>query len=145
MNPKEIFKQFCKENAMRYTPERGLIIDEIYRTHAHFDVDSLFLRIRNKHPKIKLARGSIYRTVPHLINAGLLRESLTEEGRICYEHTLGHTHHDHLKCIHCGKILEFYDEAIDQKQIQLCKKRKFKMTSHLHVIYGYCSNCKKPD
>lgn len=142
MNPKDLFKNFCKTNNLRYTPERELIIDEIYRTHDHFDVDNLFLRIKNKHPKTKLARGSIYRTIPLLIESGLLRESLAQEGRICYEHTLGHTHHDHLKCIKCGKIFEFYNETIDQAQDILCKKLKFKMTSHMHVIYGYCSKCK---
>lgn len=82
MDPKQIFRQFCAKNNMRYTPERGLIIDEVYRKDGHFDVDKLFLRIRNRYPKIKLARGSIYRTIPHLIQAGLIRESLTQEGRV---------------------------------------------------------------
>jgi len=143
INPKEIFKRFCKKNKMRYTPERGVIIDEMYRTHAHFDVDKLFLRIRNRYPKTKLSRGSIYRTIPHLIESGLIRESLTEEGRICYEHILGHSHHDHIKCLGCSKVFEFCDEEIDKKQIEICKKRKFKIVSHTHVIYGYCSKCKE--
>lgn len=128
---------------MRYTPERGVIIDEIYREDGHFDIDNLFIRIRNRYPKIKLARGSIYRTIPHLIQAGLIRESLTNEGRICYEHILGHTHHDHLKCLSCEQVYEFYVEEIDKRQSELCKKRKFKMVSHMHVIYGYCAKCKK--
>ena len=142
MDPKDIFRQFCKNNDMRYTPERGLIIDEIYRTHDHFDVDQLFLRIRNRFPKIKLSRASIYRTMPLLINAGLLREALTQVNRIYYDQTLGHSHHDHLKCLKCGSIFEFYSETIDEEQEALCKKRKFMITSHMHVIYGYCYKCK---
>ncbi len=143
MEPKEIFKEFCHNNDMRYTPERGVVIDEIYRTHKHFDVDTLFLSIRNRYPKIKLARGSIYRTIPHLIQAGLVRESFADDGKLCYEHTLGHAHHDHLKCISCGKVFEFYEKDIDLKQVQLCKRRKFKMISHMHVIYGLCEKCRK--
>lgn len=142
-DPKQIFRDYCKRNEMRYTPERGVIIDEMYRTHTHFDVDRLFLRIRNRFPDLKLARGSIYRTIPHLIKAGLIRESLSTEGRICYEHILGHTHHDHMKCLGCQKVFEFFEEEIDRRQLDLCKKRKFKMVSHTHVIYGYCSKCQK--
>lgn len=142
-DPKAIFRDYCRKNALRYTPERALIIDEMYRKDAHFDIDSLFLRIRNRYSKVKLAKGSIYRTIPHLIKAGLVRESLTDEGRICYEHTLGHTHHDHMKCIGCGKVSEFYEEGIDDMQRKLCKKRRFKMIWHTHVIGGYCAECQK--
>lgn len=141
MNPKAIFKEYCEVNAMRYTPERGLIIDEIYRIDGHFDIDNLFLRIRTRHAKIKLAKGSIYRTLPHLIKAGLIRESYTEEGHSCYEHTVGHAHHDHMKCLKCGKVFEFYAGEIDRIQEAICKRRKFKLIWHMHMLAGYCSKC----
>lgn len=138
-----IFKDYCKKHGMRYTPEREEIINEIYRKDGHFDIDRLFLRIRNRSPKLKLAKGSIYRTLPHLIHSGLIRESLTDAGRVCYEHTLGHDHHDHLKCIECGRISEFYEKGIDEKQKELCMKRKFRIVWHTHVIGGYCRKCQK--
>jgi len=141
-DPKNIFKGYCRKYGLRYTPERELIINEIYRKDCHFDVDSLFLRIRGRHPKIKLAKGSIYRTIPHLIKSGLLRESLVENGHISYEHKLGHAHHDHMKCVSCGSIFEFYEKDIDRIQQELCKKRRFKMLWHTHVIAGYCSKCR---
>ncbi len=142
-DPKAIFKEYCKNKGMRYTSEREVIIGEIYRKDGHFDIDGLFLRIRNRYPEIKLAKGSIYRTLPHLIQAGLIRESLTDEGHVCYEHTLGHQHHDHLKCMGCGRIFEFYDQRIDRAQRQVCDNLKFKMFWHTHVIGGYCSKCQK--
>ena len=142
-NPKLIFKDYCKTNGMRYTPERNMIIEEVCRSEGHFDIDALFLRIRNKHPKIKLAKGSIYRSIPHLIKSGLIRESLADERHICYEYALGHKHHDHMKCIACGKIFEFYEEGIDNIQNDLCRRRKFKMIRHTHVIGGYCQSCLK--
>lgn len=142
-NQINIFKDYCKKHGMRYTPEREEIINEIYREDGHFDIDGLFLRIRNQRPRLKLAKGSIYRTLPHLIGSGLIRESLTDGGRICYEHTLGHDHHDHLKCIGCGKVFEFYEQGIDEKQQELCRKRKFKMVWHTHIIGGYCEKCRK--
>ena len=142
-NPKTVFKEYCKKNGMRCTPERELIIDEVYRKDGHFDIDNLFLRIRNRHPEVKLAKGSIYRTLPHLIQAGLIRESLMDDGHVCYEHTLGHQHHDHLKCVGCGRIFEFYDQRIDSAQKNVRDKFKFNMLWHIHVIGGYCSKCQK--
>ncbi len=140
--PRAVFKEYCKKNGMRYTPERDVVIEEIYRRDGHFDIDNLFLRIRNRYPKLKLAKGSIYRTVPHLIKAGLIRESLAEDSHISYEHTLGHAHHDHMKCVSCGRIFEFYEEDIDKMQQDLCKRRRFKMLWHTHVITGYCAKCR---
>ena len=142
-DPKDVFKKYCSKHGMRYTPEREIIIDEIYCKDGHFDIDELFLRIRRKHPNIKLAKGSIYRTIPHLIRAGLIRESLAEDAHISYEHTMGHQHHDHMKCIGCGKIFEFYEEGIDRIQQELCRRRNFKMMRHTHVIDGYCRKCQE--
>ena len=142
-NPQAIFREYCERKGLRRTSERQVIIDEIYREHGHFDVDSLFLRIRNRHPKIKLSKVSIYRTMPHLIRAGLVRKSFTEKGHHCYEHNLGHGHHDHMRCLQCGRTFEFYAPEIDKIQRELCKKRGFHVVSHIHVIEGYCPNCQK--
>lgn len=141
-DPKVIFKEYCKTNEMRYTPERDIVIEEIYRKYEHFDIDSLFLRIRKSHPKIKLAKGSIYRTIPHLLKAGLIRLSFTDNGHSCYEKTLGHQHHDHMKCVDCGTVIDFYSKEIDRLQDTICKKLNFKMIWHVHMLGGYCSKCK---
>ena len=141
--PEIIFRTYCEKNGMRYTPERDLVIQEIYRKDGHFDIDNLFLRIRNRCPGTKLAKGSIYRMLPYLIDAGLIRTSLIDRGHVCYEHTLGHSHHDHMKCIRCGRIFEFYDNRIDQAQQEICEKRDFKVLWHTHVIGGYCPKCQK--
>jgi len=141
-DPINIFRKYCKINELRYTPEREIIIEEIYRKYEHFDIDSLFLRIRKKYPNIKLAKGSIYRTIPHLLEAGLIRVSFTDNGHSCYEKTLGQQHHDHMKCLKCGTIFDFYSEKIDQLQEAVCKKFGFEMVWHVHMLGGYCSKCR---
>lgn len=140
-NPKERFKQYCKENSLRHTPEREVIVHEIYKQEGHFDTDHLFLQIRNKHPKLKLAKASIYRNIPHLINAGLIRESFQKDGHTYYEHTLGHSHHDHMRCLSCGKISEFYSKIIDKAQLSICTKHNFTLVDHIHILLGYCDKC----
>ena len=141
-NPIAIFKEYCKKKGLRYTPEREVIIEEIYSKDGHFDIDNLFLRIRNRHPKLKIAKGSIYRTLPHLMESGLIRESYMKGSCLYYEHTLGHAHHDHMRCIQCGKEFEFYEKKIDKIQETICKRKKFEMIGHIHVLIGYCEKCR---
>ena len=140
-NPKSILKECRKLNGMRNTPERNVIIEEIYRKDKHFSIDNLYMRIRNRYPNIKLAKASIYRTIPHLINAGLIRESYVEEGHVCYEKTLGNSPHEHMRCLKCGKILEFYDKGIEKEEQSLCRRRNFKIVRHTFLLEGYCEKC----
>lgn len=140
-SPRAIFRDYCSRNRLRFTRERGIIIDEIYRENAHFDVDRLFLSIRGSNPDSRLAKGTIYRTIPHLLRASLLRVSLSKNGRVCYEQALGQAHHDHMQCLKCGRILEFHDGATDKIQEAICRKHRFSMLSHTHVIRGHCAEC----
>lgn len=142
-DPKTIFKQYCKENHLRYTPEREMVIEGIYLKYDHFDIDNLFLRIRNRHPNARLSKASIYRTLPHLIKTGLIRASFSEKGHYCYEQTLGRKHHFHMKCLKCGKVIDFCEEKIDKTQEAACKRRNFEIISRAHVVEGFCSKCRK--
>ncbi len=140
--PENVFREYCASRGMRFTPERRMIIKEICRKDGHFDVDELFLRVRKANPGVKLAKVSIYRAIPHLLEACLIRTSLSEDGHLCYEQALGREHHDHLKCMKCGKVFEFHDAGIDGTQARICKQHDFDMRWHIHVIGGFCSKCR---
>ncbi|MBF0254034.1 MAG: transcriptional repressor [Candidatus Omnitrophica bacterium] len=141
-DPVGIFREYCRSRRMRFTPERQVIIEEAYRRHGHFDVDALFAVIRKRRPELKIARASVYRAMPVLAGAGLVREAFSDNHRTLYEHTLGHNHHDHLKCVRCGQVAEFYADEIDRAQSKLCEARGFEMLWHVHVISGFCSRCR---
>jgi Fur family ferric uptake transcriptional regulator len=133
------FRDYIKERGLRNTPEREMIIEEIFSTHDHFDVDGLFLRMRNK--KKTVSRASIYRTIPLLVESGLIKEVFFEDGHLHYEHIYGHKHHCHLRCICCGKNFEFTDDEIEKIQRQIGKKYDFLVTSHRFELLGYCPQC----
>jgi Fur family ferric uptake transcriptional regulator len=99
----EIFREFLRKKGMRYTPEREIIIKEIFATHDHFDVDSLYISIRKK--KGRVSKASIYRLIPLLIEANLIDEVFFDGGQMYYEHIYGHEHHCHLRCIKCRSNL----------------------------------------
>jgi len=136
-----ILKDYCRRQGMRFTPEREAIVEEAYRKDSHFDADELYLRIRENHPGKRISKGSVYRTLPLLIRAGLVRESYTEAGRKCFEYVLGHAHHDHMKCLNCGKVFEFIEKEIDKAQQRICDRKGFSMVWHMHVLVGYCADC----
>ena len=133
------FREYVKEKGLRNTPEREIIIDEIFSIHNHFDVDDLFLRLRNK--KKRISKASLYRTIPLLIDSGLIKEVYFEDGHLHYEHIYGHKHHCHLRCVNCGRIIEFADDEIRAIQARIGKKYGFAITTHRFELLGYCPLC----
>ena len=136
-----LFKEYCTKKKMRYTPERELIIREIYSADGHFNVDHIYSEIRKNNPQSKIAKTSIYRSVPFFLDAGLLRESVAEAGEVLYERTLGRFEHDHFRCLGCGTLLEFYSEDLEKAQKKICEKEQFKVLWRTNVINGYCRSC----
>ncbi len=136
-----VFRQYCSKKKMRYTRERELIIKEICTVDGHFNVDHLFSRLREKNPLSKIAKTSIYRSVPYFLDAGLLRESIADAGHVVYERMLGRFDHDHLRCLGCGNIIEFCSKDLEYAQKKICEKEKFKVLWRTNVINGYCQTC----
>jgi len=133
------FREFIRGKGLRYTPERELIITEIFSTHDHFDVDELYLRLRRKNKRV--SKASIYRTIPLLIESGLIKEVYFENGHLHYEHIYGHKQHCHFRCMGCGKIVEFPDDEIVRIQNEISKRYGFAVTSHRFELLGYCPVC----
>ena len=138
-----IFRSYCTKKKMRYTPERETIIREIYGSNGHFNVDNLFSRIRTNNPRSKIAKTSIYRSVPYFLDAGLLRESIADAGHVIYERTLGHHDHDHFRCVGCGKIVEFSSPQLAFAQKKSCEEKNFTVLWRTNVINGYCQSCRR--
>jgi len=138
---KKIFNKFLKERGQKFTKERSAILQRIFSYHGHFDTESLYLNIRET--GLKASRASVYRTLNLLCECGLIEKvTKTEHGTI-YEHTFGHEHHDHMLCIGCGTIIEFYTEDLERLQENICRKQDFKGVTHTLEIRGYCKKCQK--
>ncbi|MEW6214987.1 MAG: Fur family transcriptional regulator [Nitrospirota bacterium] len=138
---KKIFSKFLKDRGQRFTKERAAILQKTLSYRGHFDPESLYLKI--KETGLKTSRASVYRTLNLLCECGLIeRVTKTEHGTI-YEHTFGHEHHDHMLCIACGNIIEFYSEDLERLQEGLCKRQGFLGVSHTLEIRGYCKRCQK--
>ncbi len=135
----EIFREFLKKKGMRYTPEREIIIKEIFSIHDHFDVDSLYISMRKKDARV--SKASIYRLIPLLIEANLIEEVFFDKGQMYYEHIYGHEHHCHLRCVNCRKIQEFSDPRLKEIEQELADRFDYKILRHKLEVMGLCSKC----
>ncbi len=134
---REKFRSYLGGKNLKFTPERQLILKEIFSFNDHFDVDSLYVRVHKKDKR--LSRATIYRVLPLLVDCGLVRETLRCQDKINYEHSFGHYH---MFCVDCGRVVEFREEGIKELVNLHCKKHGFNPLKHNLGIRGYCRNCR---
>ncbi len=135
----EIFKRFLEEKGQRLTKERSVILREAFACEGHFDPETLYADMKRR--GMKASRASVYRTLSLLCECGLVEKvSKTEHGTI-YEQRHGRQHHDHMVCLSCGKVIEFYSEHLEKLQDAICREKNFTGKSHTLEIRGYCGVC----
>ncbi len=136
----ENFKRLLKSNSLKYTTQRELILKTIYDNSGHFTPEDIYNLLKEKYPTVKLGIATVYRTLTLLEDANIVSSiSFGAQGKK-YEFGLKE-HHDHLVCLECGGIEEFFDETIEKQQEEIAKKFNFKMTNHIMKIMGVCSAC----
>ncbi len=135
------FKRYLKLNGLKFTPERQIILRQVFSNHSHFEADDLLVAVR-QHSK-KVSKATIYRTLSHLIQSGLLREAVFGEKHAHYEHVFKHKHHEHLICLSCKKIIEFSNQKIEKLQEDVCLEHSFAPLSHRLQVFGHCADCQK--
>lgn len=88
--------------------------------------------------------ATVYRVLTQFETAGLVQRHHFEGGRSVFELTRNELeHHDHIVCVKCGLVEEFFDELIEKRQHEIAEAKGFEVTEHSHYIYGLCPACKK--
>ena len=136
----EVFRGFIRNKGLRNTPEREQVVKLVFSIHDHFDVDELYLQLRRQNDKI--SKATVYRTIPLLLESGLIQEAYFEDGHVHYEHIYGHEHHCHLRCLDCGKVVEFTEKAVTGVEEKVGNRFDFLVTGHRLEVQGYCVKCK---
>jgi len=136
----EKFKGILKNNSLKFTKQRELILKFLYKNEGHYTPEEIYMQFKREYPDINIGIATIYRTLTLLEESSIASSiSFGVQGK---KYELGlKKHHDHLICTHCGEIIEFYDDTIEERQKEIAKKFNFNMTDHTMKIIGLCENC----
>jgi len=106
----------------------------------HLSAESVYKILLGENEEIGLA--TVYRVLTQFEAAGLVTRHHFEGGNSIFELNKGQ-HHDHMVCMKCGKVDEFTDAVIEQRQIDIAEKLGYELTDHSLYLYGFCNKCKK--
>ena len=142
LTPEERFLEFSLQKKVRRTAQRDAIVKSAFSTKRHFTAEELLTEARKLDPRV--SRATVYRTLPLLVEAGLLAEH--DFGGPCkvYDPNIAdHPHHNHLICEDCDKIVEFEDEELERREDQISKKLGFHPSKKTLQIRASCEKFRK--
>lgn len=136
----EIFIDFLKKKHLKFTHQREQILKSFLSANRHLSVEDLYRIVKEKDSSI--GQATVFRTLKLLCEADMAKEVDFGDKKARYEQKYGHSHHDHLVCIKCGRLIEAMEPKIEELQNALCKKFGFLPKEHKMEIFGICKQCK---
>ena len=138
---RHLFETYLRKKGLKNTRVRQCIHDRVKNLKGHFGADELY-EILKKEDK-NIARGTVYRTIPLLLESGVIQTSVGKGKGEFFERSESKGHHDHIVCVGCGKVIEYYCEEIEKLQTKVCRKYDVELVFHEHKMFVRCATCRK--
>ncbi len=134
-----IFREYLRDRGLKYTPERQTLLREVLGTDEHFEAEQLLIALRQTGRRV--AKATIYRTLPLLVQCGIIKQVQFGDKMTHYEHTFGQDPHDHMVCRRCRRIIEFDSADVERLRTILATRNRFHAIAHRFQITGLCWEC----
>lgn len=135
-----LFEGYLRGRKLKLTGERMTILHAIFARKTHFDAEALHASLRDTGGDI--SRATVYRTLDLLVQCGLVRKNSLGASHASYEATRDNEHHDHLICLNCNKVIEFFRPDLETLQEEICLEKGFQPMHHSLQIFGLCGDCR---
>ena len=132
------FKQVCRENHLKITPQRVAIYKELLKSDTHPTTDAIYQNVKEEYPHISF--DTVNRTLLTFAQSGIVDVIETFGGAKRFDPTI--KNHHHLHCAQCGKVFDFYNRAYDNLEVPEELHGQFQVTGKRVVLKGLCKECR---
>ena len=135
-----VFRRYLRGQKLKFTPERAMILDAVLRKTALFEAEQLVTDLRQLGHRV--SRATVYRTLSHLQDAGILKQVFFDNKQSYYDVIVGRQANDYLICVTTGKVIEFSSEKLRKLRDEICQQHGFQPLSHQFHIFGLSPEAK---
>lgn len=136
---REAFRAYLRQNGIKWTKARDRIIEAVLELDEHFEAEQVLYRLRESGEKV--GKATVYRTLPLLVDCGILKQVRFDVKQAHYEHAFGEDPHDHMVCRRCGRIIEFASDEVLEMRVRIGRRHHFHVISHRFQLSGLCWDC----
>jgi Fur family ferric uptake transcriptional regulator len=136
-----IFRRYLHGEKLKFTPERAMMLDAVLRKQGLFEAEQLVDDLKQLGHRV--SRATVYRSLSHLQDAGILKQVFFDNKQSYYEVIAGRQAHDFLICVETGRVVEFHSEKLRALRDEICREHGFDPISHQFHIFGVSPQAKQ--